>query len=190
MNPHSSSSRPHELWSTLMRFLSVCTGHSYLARFLSVSFCLQTRVVVVVCEPIWWWQALAGIPYYLQKRTPFHGQTINAGLRCPENNEVTLYGIAPARLTSISAFYLVKFIVAQVGARRGYAVPTILEKAGMLERFYTDITGDIWSWQRLFCSRRVALSANPRAGWPQGVCRSTFVQRQRVSRCQPGSRFT
>jgi len=37
----------------------------------------------------------------------------------------------------------VKFIVAQIGARRGYAVPAILEKAGMLERFYTDITGDI-----------------------------------------------
>ena len=36
-----------------------------------------------------------------------------------------------------------KFIVAQVGARRGYAVPAILEKAGMLDRFYTDITGDI-----------------------------------------------
>jgi glycosyltransferase involved in cell wall biosynthesis len=35
-----------------------------------------------------------------------------------------------------------KFIVAQIGARRGYAVPAILEKAGMLERFYTDITGD------------------------------------------------
>ena len=36
-----------------------------------------------------------------------------------------------------------KFIAAQVGARRGYAVPAILEKAGMLDRFYTDITGDI-----------------------------------------------
>jgi len=36
-----------------------------------------------------------------------------------------------------------KFIVAQVGARRGYAVPAILQKAGMLERFYTDIVGDI-----------------------------------------------
>ncbi len=36
-----------------------------------------------------------------------------------------------------------KFIVAQIGARRGYAVPAILEEAGMLERFYTDITGDI-----------------------------------------------
>jgi len=37
----------------------------------------------------------------------------------------------------------VKFIVAQVGARRSYAVPAILEKAGMLDRFYTDITGDV-----------------------------------------------
>jgi hypothetical protein len=32
-----------------------------------------------------------------------------------------------------------KYIVAQVGARRGYAVPAILESAGMLSRFYTDI---------------------------------------------------
>jgi glycosyltransferase involved in cell wall biosynthesis len=36
-----------------------------------------------------------------------------------------------------------KFIVVQNGARRGYAVPAILEKAGMLERFYTDICADI-----------------------------------------------
>ena len=36
-----------------------------------------------------------------------------------------------------------KFIVAQIGARRGYAVPAILEKAGMLERFYTDIAADL-----------------------------------------------
>jgi len=36
-----------------------------------------------------------------------------------------------------------KFLVAQIGARRGYAVPAILEGAGMLERFYTDMTGDV-----------------------------------------------
>lgn len=35
-----------------------------------------------------------------------------------------------------------KFIVIQIGARRDYAVPAILEKAGMLERFYTDICAD------------------------------------------------
>jgi glycosyltransferase involved in cell wall biosynthesis len=38
---------------------------------------------------------------------------------------------------------MMRFIVAQIGARRGYAVPAILEKVGMLERFYTDITGDV-----------------------------------------------
>ena len=31
-----------------------------------------------------------------------------------------------------------RFIVVQMGARHGYAVPAILEGAGMLERFYTD----------------------------------------------------
>ena len=34
-----------------------------------------------------------------------------------------------------------KFIVTQTGARRGYAVPRILEQAGLLERFYTDYCG-------------------------------------------------
>jgi glycosyltransferase involved in cell wall biosynthesis len=36
-----------------------------------------------------------------------------------------------------------KFIVAQIGARHSYAVPAILEKGGMLEHFYTDITSDV-----------------------------------------------
>jgi glycosyltransferase involved in cell wall biosynthesis len=35
-----------------------------------------------------------------------------------------------------------RFVVAQIGARRGYAVPAILEKAGMLETFYTDVTAN------------------------------------------------
>jgi glycosyltransferase involved in cell wall biosynthesis len=34
------------------------------------------------------------------------------------------------------------FIMAQIGARRGYAVPAILASAGMLETFYTDICGN------------------------------------------------
>jgi glycosyltransferase involved in cell wall biosynthesis len=37
---------------------------------------------------------------------------------------------------------VMKFIVTQIGARRGYAVPAILERAGMLERFYTDLCAD------------------------------------------------
>ena len=36
-----------------------------------------------------------------------------------------------------------KFIAAQTGARRGYAVPAILQEAGMLERFYTDLCGNV-----------------------------------------------
>jgi hypothetical protein len=36
-----------------------------------------------------------------------------------------------------------KYIVAQVGARRGYAVPAILASAGMLARFYTDMCGNV-----------------------------------------------
>lgn len=36
-----------------------------------------------------------------------------------------------------------KFIAVQSGARRGYAVPRILHDAGMLERFYTDLAGNV-----------------------------------------------
>ena len=35
-----------------------------------------------------------------------------------------------------------KFIAVQLGARRSYAVPSILEKAGLLETFYTDLCGN------------------------------------------------
>ncbi|MGY6529665.1 MAG: glycosyltransferase family 4 protein [Cyanobacterium sp.] len=35
-----------------------------------------------------------------------------------------------------------KFIALQLGARRAYAVPSILEKAGILETFYTDLCGN------------------------------------------------
>jgi hypothetical protein len=40
-----------------------------------------------------------------------------------------------------------RFIVAQIGARHGYAVPALLEQAGKLERFYTDLCGDV-GWGR------------------------------------------
>jgi glycosyltransferase involved in cell wall biosynthesis len=46
-----------------------------------------------------------------------------------------------------------KYIVVQNGARRGYAVPAILEKAGMLERFYTDICADVGLGQWLCAGR-------------------------------------
>jgi hypothetical protein len=36
-----------------------------------------------------------------------------------------------------------RFIVLQPGARMNYAVPALLARAGMLERFYTDICADV-----------------------------------------------
>jgi hypothetical protein len=36
-----------------------------------------------------------------------------------------------------------RFVVLQPGARMGYAVPALLARAGMLERFYTDICADV-----------------------------------------------
>src|SRR5690242_5550300 len=36
-----------------------------------------------------------------------------------------------------------KYVVAQIGARRGYAVPNILASNGMLARFYTDVSGNL-----------------------------------------------
>ncbi|HSA79564.1 MAG TPA: hypothetical protein VLE23_01995, partial [Geminicoccaceae bacterium] len=46
-----------------------------------------------------------------------------------------------------------RFIVAQIGSRRGYAVPAILDQAGLLERFYTDLCGDI-GWGRQLARAR------------------------------------
>ena len=54
-----------------------------------------------------------------------------------------------------------RFIVAQIGARRGYAVPAILEQAGLLERFYTDLCGDL--------------------GWGRQIARARFVPGLRSS---------
>ena len=53
-----------------------------------------------------------------------------------------------------------KFIAVQIGARRGYAVPAILEKAGMLERFYTDICADVGLGKWLCTGRGSPLIGN------------------------------
>ena len=36
-----------------------------------------------------------------------------------------------------------RFVVAQIGARRDYAVPLLLEQAGLLDRFYTDLAANV-----------------------------------------------
>jgi glycosyltransferase involved in cell wall biosynthesis len=42
-----------------------------------------------------------------------------------------------------------RFVVLQPGARMSYAVPALLARAGMLERFYTDVCADIGLLRRL-----------------------------------------
>jgi glycosyltransferase involved in cell wall biosynthesis len=52
------------------------------------------------------------------------------------------------------------FIMAQVGARRGYAVPAILASAGMLDTFYTDICGNVGFGRALSVAGSVLSSAS------------------------------
>jgi glycosyltransferase involved in cell wall biosynthesis len=42
-----------------------------------------------------------------------------------------------------------RFVVAQMGARRSYAVPMVLQQAGLLECFYTDLAGNVGCGQWL-----------------------------------------
>jgi len=54
----------------------------------------------------------------------------------------------------------VKFVVAHTGARRGYAVPAILEEAGMLERFYTDVCADVGLGRAASSLRHIGIGSN------------------------------
>jgi glycosyltransferase involved in cell wall biosynthesis len=51
------------------------------------------------------------------------------------------------------------FTMAQVGARRNYAVPAMLASAGMLETFYTDICGNVGFGRALSVAGRMSSSA-------------------------------
>jgi Glycosyl transferases group 1 len=104
----------------------------------------------------------------------------------------------------------VKFIVAQVGARRGYAVPAILEKAGMLDRFYTDITGDIGlgvvfsaaavlplvgKSARRLAARRLPFNIRAKTTTFPGISlvhalREAMVTRDPAAECREGVRFS
>ena len=48
-----------------------------------------------------------------------------------------------------------RFIVAQIGARHGYAVPAILERAGLLQCFYTEICGNAGAGRHIARARLV-----------------------------------
>ena len=49
-----------------------------------------------------------------------------------------------------------RFIVVQIGARHGYAIPAILDQAGLLERFYTELCGTVGAGRYLAMARFVS----------------------------------
>lgn len=92
------------------------------------------------------------------------------------------------------------YVVAQMGARRNYAVPAMLASAGMLSHFYTDICGNVGLGHVARVARRVSLTAERLANRrvPDAVKRhtrtfpvSTVVQavRTRIGANRPEARF-
>jgi len=49
----------------------------------------------------------------------------------------------------LTAEHRFRIVVAQIGARRHYAIPVLLERAGLLEAFFTDLHADIWQLRML-----------------------------------------
>ena len=80
---------------------------------------------------------------------------------------------------------IMKFIVAQIGARRGYAVPAILEQAGMLECFYTDLCADAGLGRWLVRAGKFPL-VNSRAARLAGRRLPESIRRKTVSFGWPG----
>jgi GT2 family glycosyltransferase len=74
----------NELWSTVLRcpfpFAVGIAGWRVLSQF---RYACKRGGSWVVREPLWWWQALAGIPYCLRKRRPVSWASYNRWLRLP-----------------------------------------------------------------------------------------------------------
>jgi GT2 family glycosyltransferase len=74
----------NELWSTILRcplpFAVGLAGWRVLSQF---RYACTRGWPWVVREPLWWWQALAGIPYCLRKRRPVSWAGYKRWLRLP-----------------------------------------------------------------------------------------------------------
>jgi GT2 family glycosyltransferase len=81
MRNHHRHSR-NEFWSTLIRcpFPQVLVLAAYRV-FSQFRFACKRGMSWVIREPVWWWQAIAGIPYCLKKRTPIPWPRYRAWLR-------------------------------------------------------------------------------------------------------------
>src|SRR6266699_3323670 len=74
---------------------SICYQNGCVACFSQSRYTAKRGWSWIVCEPLWWWQTLAGIPYFLTKRQPvsswqsvsrFRGRVTNAGFDCRKTN--------------------------------------------------------------------------------------------------------
>jgi glycosyltransferase involved in cell wall biosynthesis len=87
-----------------------------------------------------------------------------------------------------------KILVAQIGARRAYAVPAVFEKAGLLERFYTDFclsdgaakgvraASGLFPFLRKLASRRLPPELEPKTrDFP-----AEFIRYYLFQRCENG----
>jgi len=75
----------NQLWSTLLRcpfpYALGVIAWRWWAQF---RFACGQGVTWVVQEPVWWWQAFRGLPYFLQKAKPFSWANYRRWLDLPE----------------------------------------------------------------------------------------------------------
>jgi GT2 family glycosyltransferase len=83
MRNHHRHAR-NEIWSVLLRcpfpFVVPMALYRALSQF---RYACRRGVGWIIREPVWWWQALAGLPYCLRKRKPVSWASYNRWLALP-----------------------------------------------------------------------------------------------------------
>jgi GT2 family glycosyltransferase len=75
----------NELWSTVMRCpFPFAVGIAAWRVFSQFRYAARRGWSWIICEPLWWWQAMVGIPYCLAKRQPVSSVDYKRWLRLPE----------------------------------------------------------------------------------------------------------
>ena len=75
----------NELWSTVMRCpFPFAVGIAAWRVFSQFRYAARRGWSWIICEPLWWWQAMVGIPYCLAKRQPVSSVGYKRWLRLPE----------------------------------------------------------------------------------------------------------
>jgi GT2 family glycosyltransferase len=81
MRNHNRHSR-NEFWSALLRCpFPYCLGLAAYRIFSQFWYACKRGTNWAIREPVWWWQAVAGIPYCLKKRSPIPWAHYKAWLR-------------------------------------------------------------------------------------------------------------